>query len=601
MIVRRMGIEIDLSYEHKQQCPRCAKNGRDRSGDNFAIYEGGSGHCFSCGYTIPSQDYLQESRGVSNGEEESDKIEAIANMSRDFNSEVRGQIKASTGMSPKGYRGINDEVSQMYRVRYQYSQEDGSVTESMYPCTKNYGIAGYKVRGHPKNFASPGPMGETGKACDLFGQHLFKTHSNFCVIVGGEVDAMSAYQMLNKPGNKYQDIAVVSSTIGEGGVHKQAVKQYDWLNQFKRVYVCMDNDEAGQEASEKLAQSLPRGKVYMLKMRRKDPNEYLTKGAGTEFVQDFWASKLYTPAGIHASTSLYDKAMDYSDLKQLSLPTFLKTAQLMFDGGLVKNELSVVFAESSIGKSIVSDSMCVNWILNEPDEVVGVLSLESTADKWATNIISNFLDVKLTKLKGQDRKDYLNRPDVRSKVEPFLAKEDGSPRFYCFDERGAEVSVVKEKIVELIVQMGITILVVDVLSDLADGLALNEQEDLTSWFKKLIKEYSQLSVLMVCHTRKRPSGGRGQLTESDIMGTSTVYKSAAQTISLERDKQADNPILRNCTFVRVHKNRHFSQTGPAGVIYYDPETGKLWDIDDYVEAFPEKSQEILEALGQSED
>jgi hypothetical protein len=85
------------------------------------------------------------------------------------------------------------------------------------------------------------------------------------------------------------------------------------------------------------------------------------------------------------------------------------------------------------------------------------------------------------------------------------------------------------------------------------------------------------------------------------MGTSTVYKSAAQTISLERDKQADNPILRNCTFVRVHKNRHFSQTGPAGVIYYDPETGKLWDIDDYVEAFPEKSKEILEALGQSED
>jgi hypothetical protein len=85
------------------------------------------------------------------------------------------------------------------------------------------------------------------------------------------------------------------------------------------------------------------------------------------------------------------------------------------------------------------------------------------------------------------------------------------------------------------------------------------------------------------------------------MGSSTVMKSAAQTISLERDKQAENPILRNCTFVKVHKNRHFSETGPAGIIYYDPDTGVLWDLDDYSEVFPEKSREIRAALGQSDE
>jgi hypothetical protein len=35
----------------KQACPRCRENGRDRSGDNLAVYEDGSAYCFSCGYT----------------------------------------------------------------------------------------------------------------------------------------------------------------------------------------------------------------------------------------------------------------------------------------------------------------------------------------------------------------------------------------------------------------------------------------------------------------------------------------------------------------------------------------------------------------------
>ena len=32
-------------------CPRCQANGRDRHGDNLAIYPDGSSYCFSCGYT----------------------------------------------------------------------------------------------------------------------------------------------------------------------------------------------------------------------------------------------------------------------------------------------------------------------------------------------------------------------------------------------------------------------------------------------------------------------------------------------------------------------------------------------------------------------
>ncbi len=38
----------------KSQCPRCAAQGRDRSGDNLAIYADGHEYCFSCNYYVPA-------------------------------------------------------------------------------------------------------------------------------------------------------------------------------------------------------------------------------------------------------------------------------------------------------------------------------------------------------------------------------------------------------------------------------------------------------------------------------------------------------------------------------------------------------------------
>lgn len=603
MIVTRKGFEIDLSEEGKVGCPRCIKKGNDRNQDNLHVYgldsdgQHRGAFCWACEYTIPSQEYLDEMEG-----DDEDQDEDISQMGSEFTKAVQEKLKETTGMDSKKYRGIRSDISKKYRVRYQYSEDDGSIEKTLYPCTENYGISGYKIRTHPKNFKSPGPIGETGKDCDMFGQFLFKTNTNMVIITGGEHDAMAAFQIMhdNKKNAKFEDIACVSPTIGESGAYKQIKKNYDFFNQFKKIIVAMDADDAGEKSVEKICKVLPRGKTFVLRMRKKDPNQYIDDKAENEFIQDFWSASPYTPAGVHASTTLYDAAMGYADMKQLTLPPFLKTAEDMYDGGLVKNEMTGVFADTSIGKSLFVDSMCVHWILNEPEEKVGVLSLEATKEKWATNILSNFLGVKLIKFKGQDRKDYLMKPDVEAKIRPFLAHEDGSPRFYVMDERGAEIEVIKEKILEMIIQLEVTLLVIDVYSDLLDGLPLDAQEELSAWFKKLLKEYTRVSIVMVLHTRKRPSGGSGSIVEDDIIGTSTIKKSMAQTISLERDKQAKSPILRNCTFVRIHKNRHFSDTGFAGIVYYEPSTGSLHDLEKYIEQNPELEEEFREALGEEE-
>jgi twinkle protein len=54
-------------------------------------------------------------------------------------------------------------------------------------------------------------------------------------------------------------------------------------------------------------------------------------------------------------------------------------------------------------------------------------------------------------------------------------------------------------------------------------------------------------------------------------------------IGLERNQQAEDEDERNTTKLRILKNRYSGITGPAGDLYFNPETGRLqdqWESDD---------------------
>lgn len=54
-----------------EQCPRCYKNGHDRSGDNLGVYSDGHKYCFRCELFIPSKSLGQISGASHNGERQS--------------------------------------------------------------------------------------------------------------------------------------------------------------------------------------------------------------------------------------------------------------------------------------------------------------------------------------------------------------------------------------------------------------------------------------------------------------------------------------------------------------------------------------------------
>ena len=585
-IVRRYGIEVDLSRQRKIGCPRCIKNGRDVNHDNFHVYGQDvngkhlGGYCFSCNFTIPSEENMQE---------EYEYDEEYDNMGSEFNDEVHAKLKANTGLDPRGYRGIRKDVSQYFGVRYEYDQTTGKVSKSLYPTTKDYELCGYKIRIHPKEFGNP--VGEVGKDVDFFGQFRFKTHSGICVLVGGEVDQLSAYQMLKtqQKDKKYDEIAVVSSTIGESGTSKQAQAQYEWLNHFKKIIICLDNDEAGKKAAEELAEVLPKGKVFVMTMRRKDPNEYIWDKNNevavdytTEFISDFWAMKAYTPAGVKSASDAFDEIEDELSKERITLPDYMEVMQEMMGGGMIQGRIANIIADTSTGKSTHVNRLVHHWIFNSP-VIPTIVSLEATAGQYMLEMLAIHTEKNLRWVMTDDElKVFVNTEEGQRLKHELCFKEDGTPRFFLIDSREGSIKDIEAQMEKMYKKHNSKLFIIDVLSDLLRGTSEEHSEDHMNFQRNMVKNGA--TVINVLHTRKPPQSKDGELrkvSEYDALGSGTFVQSAAYNIVLNRDKLADDVLTRNTTEVDLPKCRG-GKTGSAGRWFFDFMTAKCYDLDKYL-------------------
>lgn len=405
---------------------------------------------------------------------------------------------------------------------------------------------------------------------------------NDSISVTGNCDAMSAYQMINDY-NKQKgwdvETPVVSPTIGSN-CKKQIAGQYEFFKKFEKIYISFDNDEAGQKVIDDLISVLPKGKVYVMKTRFKDANEFLKNGKEKEYIQDFWDAKQYVPAGVVASSDLYDRIVSQSELQKVTLPPFAKKLQEMLGGGFVLGHIYNIAAMSGIGKTSVVNEFIYHWIFHSP-YTVGVVSMELNAGQYGEAMLSRHIQQKLARLTVDEKAQTLNTEFVKSKATELFFKEDGSPRFFLVDDRDGTVDQLKHTIEEMIIGSGVKLVVLDVLQDIMEGMTNEEQGLFMKWVKSMIKSHNVCFVL-INHMRKKQDGtSTSKVDESDIHGSSTILKSASANILLTRDKGAEDEIKRNTTDVTLSKNRLLGDTGPAGRLYYDKMTHVMHDFDDY--------------------
>jgi hypothetical protein len=573
---------LDLSYPHSCRCPRCARNGKDTAGDNLSIYGPGLGaYCHSCQWTLLS-DEEKAARGID--EEEEDETVSTREPITD---EENARIKQYTGIKSKGWRGIKDETNKFFGVRYEYDEETGEPDAQYTPTTIGGKLVGYKVRRMPKDFSSP--VGVVGKDCELAGQFRFPNGGRVVLIVGGEVDQLSAYQMIAEyqATKGYDAIAVVSPTVGETGCAKQVQAQYEWFDKFDRIIIGMDNDAAGEAATHKIAKVLPKNKLYVAKWSKKDPNAMLQAGLEKQFVNDYFRSKPYTPDGIVGSSSLADKIREAAALLKIPLPKFMHKLQEMMAGGIPLKTIINLGSASGTGKSTIIDEMTYFWIFNSPYKP-GIVTLESDAGQYGTKLLSRHLGRKIDLIADVTEKlAYLDSDYVRQKEHELYFRPDGTERFYLVEDRDGGLDSMKAKIEELIIGCGCQLIILDPLQDILDGMSNEDQAVFLKWMKGLLKSHD-VTFINVNHVRKSGGGQKANSTgadlfEEDMQGSSSIFKSGACNLLFTRNKEAEDEVERNTTRMKASKIRWTGKTGVAGDYYYSNETHTMHDKSDWLE------------------
>ena len=166
-------------------------------------------------------------------------------------------VSLNGDIAPIPDRKLTQKTVDFYRVL----QSSG---KHLYPYYKDGKVIAVKTRLPDK---AGFPWAGSPNQVELFGQNLFPKGGNTVTVVEGELDALSAYQMLNEP---------VVSVCSASTAVSDLKRNYEWVNSFKRIVFAFDNDKAGQEAMTKCAGLFDPKKVRIMKLsHHKDASDYL--------------------------------------------------------------------------------------------------------------------------------------------------------------------------------------------------------------------------------------------------------------------------------------------------------------------------------------
>ena len=337
----------------RKPCPECGGS------DPVQINDNGSAKCFSC------QTYFRDYEKAMNGEPVSDfktyKNNSMNNIDGEY-LELRD-------------RKISLATAKKYGVKAVVNSK-GEIVKHYYPYYTANEISGYKVREPNKLFSWQGQAKESG----LFGQQAFNSGGKYVTLTEGECDAMAAYELL---GSKWP---VLSVKNGAGGSVKDVKQNLEYLEKFDNVVISFDNDKVGKEAARKVAKLLTPGKARILTLSEdyKDPNDMLRQGLHQNYVTAWWASNIYTPAGVLNLTDNLEKLINREKVESVPYPWSGLNEKLY---GMRRGELITLTGGTGLGKSSITREL-EHWLLNETQDNVGIIALEENWKRTADGILS---------------------------------------------------------------------------------------------------------------------------------------------------------------------------------------------------------------------
>jgi twinkle protein len=525
--------ESDSEFVRHIPCenPECG------SSDANSLYDDGHTHCFSCGTTVqpdstseqPKQTMLKSplNQGLITGVyQDLVKRKLNKDVCRKF-----GYFKAT-------HKGEPVQVAN-------YVGKDGTVVAQ-------------KVRTKDKGFSILGDA----KKMSLFGSHLW-AKGKMLVICEGELDTISAHVCLGK-----YHAATVGIPNGSNSAVRAIKDNYDYVSGFDKCVICFDADDAGRKAATEAAQMLPVGKAFISHLPLKDVNDCLVAGKSAAVVSAIFEAKEYRPDSIVAAADLRSVIGQDDAASSIKYPYDQLNA---ITGGIRRGELVTITAGSGMGKTTLVREIA--YKLHQSGEKLGLLCLEETNKRTLLGLVGTHLNKNITVDRSQ------STPEEIEATFDELFPEDR--QVYLYDHFGScDIDTIIQRISFMVKALGVTVVVLDHISILISGLATNDERKLidvamTRLRTEVVQELG-VALIIVSHLR-RPSGDKGfekgeKPTLQSLRGSHSIAQLSDMCLSMAVPAETPDSDIR---ILSVLKNRWSGQTGWAGNIQFNRDTGRL--------------------------
>ncbi len=542
-----MELEQDSIFLYHAPCENCG------SSDGNSVYSDGHEYCFVCEHRVPASDERKEKlssrrRIVGGGKPMAYNVWNFG--------ESNGRYSALTA------RGISKETCQ--KAGYWIAKVDGVMYQVADYRDQNGNIVSQKVRDKDKNFKTTG----SHKSDALFGKHLWNGGKKI-VVTEGEIDMLTVMELQDC---KYP---VVSLGHGASAAKKTCAANYEYFDQFEQIILMFDMDEAGRKAVEEAAQVLPAGKVRVAVLPCKDANECHLNGHDREIMEQVWNAGPWIPDGVVSALSLRERIREHLSSEE--------SVGLLFSGctgindktlGARGGEVIMVTSGSGMGKSTFVRQQALQWG-TAMGKKVGLAMLEESVEETAEDLIGLHNRVRLR------QSDSLKREIIENgKFDQWFDELFGNDTFHLYDSFAeAETDRLLAKLAYMRSGLGCDVIILDHISIVVSASGESDERKMIDNLMTKLKGFAKSTgvvLVVICHL-KNPDKGKAHeegrpVSITDLRGSGALRQLSDTIIALERNQQGDMP---NLVLVRILKCRFTGDTGIAGYMEYNKETGWL--------------------------
>ncbi len=513
-----------MSYitEYTLPCPMC------KSSDGYHKYSDGHGYCFACqGYQSPAR----------------------IPMNRGDITQPYQVAKLSKQRIP--YRGITTATMEKYSV-YTLVNDKGEPTFISYP----YSNGEIKVKSlkddvfRKNKYKTIKAKGVVGQTAGLCGKEAFSSgQSKACTITEGEDDMLSVFQMM---GSKYPTFTVHSSA----SARRDCQADFEYLNKFDKIYLCLDNDEAGKKATKQIAELFDNNKIYYVEMtKHKDANAYLTAGDASSFVSLWWNAKRWKPVGIVSTFKEIDEILAGSQHETIGSYPWPTLQEMTY--GIQSSEFILFTALTGIGKTEIIRAIEYHNI-RKTDHNMGIIHIEEGERRSIEGLVGYHWGTP-----AHHPVANFTPEEISDGYKKLVKRED---RVYFYKHYGSDdPAMFTSTIRYMATGCDCKIITLDHISKIVSGWDTDDERKtidmLCTQLDNICKE-TGVALIMVSHVNDQG------LTR----GSRNISQTAHTHVHLSRDIEETDPILRNTTALIVRKNRDGALTGPAGQLLFNPVT-----------------------------